>query len=161
LPTTSSSAFILILHLILFTFTAPPLKKHTTTLCPGLHQSVSHTMLTNIGHIICPTSPSEIHTIPGFQQTGSDRPLVPTLIWHLHNICSAASTKITHPDYDKHSLTHIQTQLDTPLWYTRPLIMNLTLSTIVMLMCLWRAHPHLSYPTHGNDAPHSHSFLDL
>jgi hypothetical protein len=28
--------------------------------------------------------------------------------------------------------------------------MNLTLSTIVMLMCPRRAHPHLSYPTHSD-----------
>jgi hypothetical protein len=83
------------------------------------------------------------------------------LIRHLHNICSVASTKITHPNYDKHSLTHIQTQLDTPLWYARPLIMNLTLSTIVMLMCPRLAHPHPLYPTHFDDARLSYPFLDI
>jgi hypothetical protein len=55
--------------------------KHTTTPCPRLHQLVSHTVPTNIGHATRPTSPLETHTIPGFQQTGSDsRPLVPTSI---------------------------------------------------------------------------------
>jgi hypothetical protein len=42
--------------------------------------------------------------------------LVPTSIWHLHNICTAASTKTIHPNYDKRSPTHTQTQSDTPLW---------------------------------------------
>jgi hypothetical protein len=52
-----------------------------TTPCPRPHQPVSHTVPTNIGHATRPTSPLETHTIPGFQQTGSDsRLLVPTSI---------------------------------------------------------------------------------
>jgi hypothetical protein len=64
--------------------------------CLMLHPLASPTEQTSIGHAIHPTSHLVIHSIPGTQQTGSDRPLVPTLIWPLLNTYSKASTKTMH-----------------------------------------------------------------
>jgi hypothetical protein len=97
LQTDSSSAFDPILNQTRSPSRAPLPNVLMTTLCPLLHLLAFHTMQINIGPVICHTFCLAIHVILGIRQTGSIRPLVPTLIWHLHNPYSEASIKTTHP----------------------------------------------------------------